>query len=147
MFESIGAVIVTAFVTWQIAAKRFVVENIDRERTTWREEARKIATCVHEAMIKEDKDKLDRLRNELRTRLNPCYYEAKGRDDGEIIESVSLPSDVEPLERAEEFACRIALLLKHDWERAKHNAKLCSSHRTEPPRVSYRKWLRKISPS
>ena len=154
MFESIDAVIVTAgtalltalltaVVTWQIAAKRFVVENIDRERTKWRDEVRGIATCVHDAMIGGDTKELDRLRDKLRTRLNPYHYCAKGREDGKIIKSVSLPPGVEPLKQAEEFSYRIALLLKHDWQRAKHNVKLCSCKCCEPPRVSYCEWLRR----
>ena len=126
IFESIVVAIIIAVVTWKIAAKRFVIENIDKERTRWRKEVREIATCVHDAMIGEDKKELDRLRNKLRTRLNPYHYKVKGRDDGEIIKSMSLPSGIDPLERAEEFACRIALLLKHDWDRAKHNVELGS---------------------
>ena len=39
----IVAALITTFVTWQIAAKRFVVENIDRERMKWRKEVREIA--------------------------------------------------------------------------------------------------------
>ena len=150
MFESIGVVLVTAFITWHIAAKRFVVENIDRERTKWREEVRGIAECVHDAMVNGDEDgtDLNRLRNKLRIRLNPYHYKEAGRDDGEIIESVLLPPDVDPLDQAEEFSYRIALLLKHDWDRAKHNVKLRSFLPWwGPRRVPYHEWLRNMSSS
>lgn len=43
--------------------------------------------------------------------LNP-----KDEDDGAIISCISLPEEGKELERAEEFAERVALLLKHDWE-------------------------------
>lgn len=64
-----------------------------------------------------DKESLDKLRVEFRAILNP-----EDEDDGAIISCISLPEDGKDFERAEEFAERIALLLKHDWERVKLEA-------------------------
>ena len=33
-------VVITAFVTWHIASKRFLVENVTEERRKWREKVR-----------------------------------------------------------------------------------------------------------
>lgn len=139
-------VAITTIVTWHIASRRLIIENIDRERTTWRKEVREIAARIYEAMTAKNKNanKLNNLRNELRIRLNPYYHKKAGKDDCEIIESVCLPTDVDPLENAEEFSFRISLLLKHDWERSKHSAGLNSCKPCEPTRTSYREWLRSV---
>jgi hypothetical protein len=43
-------------------------------------------------------------------------------DDGEIIGCIKLPAEGRENECADEFSERIALLLKHDWERVKLEA-------------------------
>ena len=40
-------------------------------------------------------------------------------EDREIIGCIKLPDEGQEIECADEFSERIALLLKHDWERAK----------------------------
>ena len=49
---TVGAVPITAFVTWLIAAKRIVIENVTQERAKWRKKVRARALLVHDAMIK-----------------------------------------------------------------------------------------------
>jgi hypothetical protein len=45
-----------------------------------------------------------------------------------------MAKEIQPDDRmGQEFADRVALLLKHDWERAKCEAK----HRKTPPRLTY----------
>lgn len=114
----IGAALISTFVTWLIASKRTVIENITHERAKWREKIRERAMLVHDAMIKRSEEDLDRLRNEFRALLNPCDCE-----DVSIIRCIELPKPGGELMHAEEFAERIARLLKHDWERAKREAK------------------------
>ncbi len=137
-------VAITAFITWHIASKRLRVENVTQERTKWREKVRWTALCIHDAMIGRDKKRLNRLRSELRARLNPYYEDEHGIEDMEILKCVTLPPDGKELEHAEAFACRIALLLKHDWERAKYEAETFPSCDCKPPRVSYRDWYRDL---
>ena len=127
------AALITMFVTWRIAAKRIVIENITQERAKWREKVRARALLVHDAMIKRNGEYLDRYRSEFRALLNPQDCEDKG-----IIQCIELPPNGGELERAEEFAERIALLLKHDWERAKHEAKTIPFLRYKPKREPYR---------
>lgn len=126
------AVSITAFVTWRIAAKRIFIENVTRERKRWREKVRERVLLVHDAMIKRNREDLDRYRNAFRVLLNPQDCEDRG-----IIRSIKLPQDGGELEQAEEFSERIALLLKHDWERAKREAKHFSFLRCKPKRKSY----------
>ena len=65
-----------------------------------------------------DAEKLGRLQNEFRVLLDPfdCHDQA-------ILDSMVMDeSSQERQERTDEFAGRISLLLKHDWERAKLEA-------------------------
>ncbi len=128
----VGALI-SAFVTWLIAAKRTVIENITHERAKWREKVRERAMLVHDAMIKRSEEDLDRHRNEFRALLNPFDCE-----DMSIIRCIELPKNGGELVHAEEFAERIARLLKHDWERAKREAKTFSFLRRKPKLKPYR---------
>ena len=112
------AVPTTAFVTWLIAAKRTVIENITQERAKWRDKVRERALLVHDAIIERNAEKLDRHRSEFRALLNPF-----DRKDMGIIRCIALPQPGGELGQAEEFADRIARLLKHDWDRAKCEAK------------------------
>ena len=136
IFETIGVAAFTAFVTWQIAAKRFRIENVTQERTIWREKIRQLAKRVHNAMVSKDRDtarmQLNRLKNELRVRLNPI-----DAHDVEIIQRVSLPDKGCELHQAEEFASRISSLLKHDWERAKREASTLPFLRRKPKRETF----------
>ena len=124
--------LIAASVTWQIAAKRIVIENITQERAKWREKVRKRALLVHDAMIKRNGEDLDRYRSEFRALLNPQDCEDMG-----IVRCIELPQQGGELEQAKGFSKRIALLLKHDWERAKHEAKTIHC-RCKPKREPYR---------
>ena len=132
VFIAIGSASLTAFVTWLIAAKRVVIENITQERAKWRERVRARALLVHNAMIKRNREDLDRYRSEFRVLLNP-----QDCDDRGIIRCIKLPQEGGELEQAEEFAERISLLLKHDWDRAKRETKQFSFLRCKPKRKPY----------
>lgn len=49
----------------------------------------------------------------------------------------SLAEAENPEARLAEFSGRVAYLLKHDWERAKHEAKAWFSRRNAPERKRY----------
>jgi len=112
--STVIAAIVAAVVAAWTAQRKLSIENITQDRRGWREKVRANALLVHDALVSRDREKLDRLRTEFWTILNP-----KDEDDIAIISCVTLPDEGKELERAEEFAERIALLLKHDWERVK----------------------------
>ena len=111
-------VTLTAFVTWLIAQRQILVQHVTAARDEWRKNIRAQALEVHNAIMCRDTEKLGRLQNEFRLLLNPFDCQ-----DQEILDSMAVDeSRQERQERTEEFAGRISLLLKHDWERAKLEA-------------------------
>lgn len=127
-----GGGLVSAILVWATAQKRIVMENITQERSKWRATIRCKALEVHDAMIRGDTNKINKLQCEFIALLNPCDCE-----DEKIIESIDLRG-VQPekrLQKAKCFAKQVSLLLKHDWERAKLEAK---------PVIFRLKWLHNI---
>lgn len=103
---AVGAVLgaILVFVSSQRALR---AENVLAERTKWREEIRRIAKEL--PVVNSDKR---RLASELALRLNPA--------DDKDREIVKLAANGN--ETSAELTTRLALLLKHDWERAKIEA-------------------------
>lgn len=115
--STVLAAIVAAIVAVWTAQRKISIENITQDRRAWREKVREKALSVHDSLVSRDQKSLDKLRAEFRAILNPM-----DGDDKAIISCISLPEEGKELERAEEFAERVALLLKHDWERVKLEA-------------------------
>jgi len=114
---SVYTAIVSAFVAAWTAQRKISIENITQDRRVWREKVRDKALSVHDSLISRNQKSLDKLRAEFRAILNPM-----DKEDQDIIKCIYLPENGKELERAEQFAERIALLLKHDWQRAKWEA-------------------------
>ena len=112
--STVIAAIVAAAVAFRTAQRKISIENITQDRRKWREKIRKCALSVHDALISRDKKSLNRYRAEFSALLNI--------DDMEIIGCIKLPDQGQEIKCAEEFSERIALLLKHDWERVKLEA-------------------------
>jgi hypothetical protein len=115
--SSVIAAIVAAAVAVWTTQKRISIENITQDRRAWREKIREKALMVHDALIARDEQVLNRLRSEFRALLNP-----RDPDDNEIISCIKPPNEGKEFEHADEFAERVSLLLKHDWERVKLEA-------------------------
>jgi hypothetical protein len=115
--SSVIAAIVAAAVAIWTTQKRISIENITQDRRAWREKVRDKALAVHDALITKDEQALNRLKCEFRTILNPG-----DPDDKDIISCISLPDDGKEMDCADEFAQRVSLLLKHDWDRVKLEA-------------------------
>jgi hypothetical protein len=115
--SSVIAAIVAAAVAVWTTQKRISIENITQDRRAWREKIREKALMVHDALIARDEQVLNRLRSEFRALLNP-----RDPDDNEIISCIRPPNEGKEFEHADEFAERVSLLLKHDWERVKLEA-------------------------
>ena len=108
----------TAVVTWSISQRRIAADHVTGERAVWREKIRAQALLVHDAIRGGDNVALARLKNEFGALLNPFDPE-----DRKIVDSIEVEERGEAREgRAEEFARRVSLLLKHDWDRAKLEA-------------------------
>jgi hypothetical protein len=141
--STVLAAIVAAIVAAWTAQRKISIENITQDRRAWREKVREKALSVHDSLVARNQKSLDKLRAEFRAILNPA-----DDDDNSIISCISLPERGKELERADEFAERIALLLKHDWERVKleagpfvmrvkHVRKLIGAKLHEPHREKY----------
>jgi len=112
--STVVAGIVAAVAAMYMAERRIKVENITAERANWREKIRELAEKVHLAIIKADESQLSALRSAFALRLNPrCPM------DQAIVRSIVAAPPGREEEQAKEFAVRVSLLLKHDWERAK----------------------------
>lgn len=107
---------VGAIVALWVAQRRISIENITQDRRAWRKKIRKTALLVHEALIKREDDLLNKYRTEFRLNLNP-----KDDKDNAIIDCIYLQEEG-GIDNAEEFAQRVAIMLKHDWDRAKLEA-------------------------
>src|ERR1035438_9215345 len=117
--SAVVAALVGGFVSRRNIDRTIQIENITRERAKWRNKIRTMATEVRQAAAAKDSLKLEGLRLDFSLNLNPLDNE-----DQEILGVISRLSQSEHSDqRVQEFFDRLALLLKHDWDRAKCEAK------------------------
>jgi hypothetical protein len=132
--SGIVAAVMSGVVSIFTSERRIAAENVIQERMKWREKIRDLALDVFKAIISDqaDPNKLRELRAQLTLRLNP-----HDPADQQILELVRRGSAND----ADEFTERVALLLKHDWERAKFESSLrrraCED---EPDRACLKKY-------
>jgi hypothetical protein len=112
--SAIIAAIVSGLVALLTSERRIAAENVIQERMKWRDKVRELASEVRRSFI-HDTARLTELRAQFSLRLNP-----HDRRDQQILALIA----PENAGRVEEFTQRVALLLKHDWERAKYEASL-----------------------
>lgn len=99
---------ITALATWGVARRQIKARYITAERTKWRGDIRRLTLKIRRAILDQDQIRVDELKDELRIRLNPSDPQ-----DKKILCCMKVGSGTE------KFVGRIALLLKHDWERVK----------------------------
>ncbi|MGO2510136.1 MAG: hypothetical protein ACTH6Y_14390 [Vibrio hibernica] len=117
--SAVIAGIVAGIVSVRISERNIAIENITKQRQLWRDKIRKIAIDISLAYAKSEKQKIQTHYIELQLLLNPNDDDDKSILDtvwAMITESGSSKLDIE-------LAEKLALLLKHDWERAKFEAK------------------------
>ncbi len=119
--SAVIAAFISGFVAWSTNARNVQIENVTKERVPWRDKIRSLTREVCHARgagVCDRNNKLDELRAAFAVNLNPF-----DDDDNEILAAVKkLKTDRSDAE-LEKFCLRVALLLKHDWERAKYEAK------------------------
>ncbi len=119
------------------------IDNITKERAKWRDRVREIALAVHKDAVKLDPVALEEHHLEFSLILNPTDSE-----DYAILRLIRHLKSEANEGRLTELADRIALLLKHDWERAKWEAKGDSffpgtlDAEVEPKRTTYAQFQR-----
>jgi len=113
------AALVAGIVSFRSSDRKIQIENIVQERAKWREKIRVNALLVQQAAVGHEPIKLDALHFTFRLLLNPHEEE----DQLILLTIENLKSAGRLKLRMAEFSSRIALLLKHDWERTRHEAK------------------------
>ena len=133
--SAVVAALVAGLVTLRSSERKIQIENITQERAKWREKIRANALLVHQSVASNEKAKLAELRLVFALLLNPHDSEDKA-----ILQCIEdLKSAEAPEPKMPEFSGRVAFLLKHDWERAKHEAKPWFFFLAkEPPREIYK---------
>jgi len=130
------AALVAALVSMVTSERRIAAKNVIQERKIWREKIRTLAEEVFKVLFDPDSHNRENVLRTLRTKLS-LLLNPHDIMDQEILQTI----DVTNTDWADEFIQRIALLLKHDWERAKHEASL--AHRLcdrEPTRVAFEQY-------
>lgn len=122
--------IFAVLIGFYIAERRIQMKYITKERAKWRDDIRKKTIELHKAIIEKEKITIDELRTEFAIRLNP-----NDCNDKKILASIKLAEVGKEVEHALAFSKRIALLLKHDWERSKREASWFSIIHCEPKRT------------
>jgi len=131
--SAVVAALIAGLVSLRSSERTIQIENITQERAKWREKIRINALLVHQAASAGDNAKLSELLLSFRLLLNPF-----DKEDEAILEAIAalgLTQNVGP--RLPEFAGRVSYLLKHDWDRAKHEAKPWLFRRDGPVRKPY----------
>jgi len=111
--------VVAGYVAFRSSGRNIQIEYIAQERAKWREKIRANALLVQQAAVGHDPTKLDELHLTFRLLLNPHDEE----DQLILLTIGNLKNAGNYKAGLVEFSSRIALLLKHDWERTKHEAK------------------------
>jgi hypothetical protein len=102
-----------SFLAFRKDERALQVEQITKERTKWREGMRALCEDIVDAHIMVSKEKIAVNRSRLVTSLNP-----KDTYDAEIVAHYDALFDGSNVD-IDRFTSRIAILLKHDWERVK----------------------------
>jgi len=131
--SSVVGGLVAGFVSLRSGERRIQIENVTQERAKWREKLRVKTTEVHQAAVDKDLKKLAALHLEFALNLNP--FDGEDAAILAAIKSLTLPDTLEL--KLSELSDRVALLLKHDWERAKHETKPRFFRCKQPKRTSY----------
>lgn len=125
--SSVIAALVAAVVSVFSTERRISAEYVIQERKLWRDKIRTLASEIYKTLTlsNAEEPKLGELRAEFSLLINPLDIM-----DEEILALISVNNK----EKANEFTRRVALLLKHDWERAKHEASFLKKLCTNPPK-------------
>ena len=131
--SSVVGGLVAGLVALRSSERKIQIENVTQERAKWREKIRRMSCDVHQAAVEGDKAKLSALQLEFAINLNP--FDEEDEDILCVIDTLATQDSHDAT--LGEFAERIALLLKHDWQRAKYEAKPWFFRCSEPVRTPH----------
>lgn len=126
--SSVIAGAVSAIVSFYVSERRVYIENVTQERAKWRSSVRTLAESIVKSAHSDDLHMVDILSLQLMLNLDPFDSE-----DVSLVHSLELLKTSEDKKvQTREFAERVALLLKHDWERSKAEARLWPLRKVKP---------------
>jgi len=137
--SGVVAGLVAGLVTLRSSERKIAMEHITKQREVWRDKIRTKSLDVTTAIESKSISRLCELHTEFSHLLNPT-------DNMDIV-IVDLLKEFKGTnldsEKHIEFIERVSLLLKHDWQRAKHEAKPWFFRFKEPERISHETFLAK----
>ena len=134
--SAVVAGLVAGLVTLRTTERKIAIENITQQRQLWREKIREKALEVVQAYKNNDRARIEELYVEFQLLLNP-----EDGNDIAILDTIwkMQEEEKEHSNLSIELSEKLSLLLKHDWERAKYEAKpvffWCTN---KPKRISYK---------
>jgi len=131
--SGVVAGLVAGLVTLRTTERKIAIENITQQRKLWRDKVREKSLEISKAYKGKDGSKLEELYGEFQLILNP-----EDNDDKSILDTLwEMQQTSENNDLIVEFTEKLALLLKHDWERAKLEAKPMWHFWGKPKRIPY----------
>ena len=135
--------LVAALISLCNSERKIHVENVTQERAKWRAEMRVLSDVILKAARDGNVKEIERLCAQLRLNVNPFDIE-----DRELINTVMGLFRATNLDSSlNEFTNLMALLLKHDWERAKREANPWFFRGSQPRRIPYCEYLHAVAGS
>lgn len=125
--------LVAGLVTISTTERKIAIENITQQRQLWRHNVREKCIETVKAFKNSDSLRIAELYIEFQLILNPLDV-----NDKSILDTLwDMQSKYDDSKLVVELAEKLSLLLKHDWERAKLEARPIWFRRSEPERISY----------
>jgi hypothetical protein len=137
--SGVVAGLVAGLVTLRTTERKIAIENITQQRKLWRDKVREKSLEVAKGYKNNDASKLKELYGEFQLILNP-----EDDNDKSILDTLwQMQNEHKEKDLIIEFTEKLALLLKHDWERAKLEAKPVWHFWGKPKRIPYNKFKNK----
>lgn len=131
--SSLLAALVAALVSVRTNERNINIENVTQERAKWRDVMRALSDSLTKAARSEDLETVELYCAQLSLNVNPFDGEDKA-----LVKAAQLLATADGKDaQIKDFTERMALLLKHDWERAKHEARPWLFRGQEPRRIPY----------
>ncbi|MFQ6333689.1 hypothetical protein [Methylophilus sp. 3sh_L] len=131
--STVVAALVAALVSLRTNERKILIENVTQERAKWRNAMRDLSDSLIKATRTKDFQSAGLCCAQLALNVSPFDAE-----DRALIQAAELLATVEDKDaQVKEFTERMALLLKHDWERAKREARPWFFRGEEPRRAPY----------
>lgn len=137
--SGVVAGLVAGLVTLRTTERKIAIENITQQRKLWRDKVREKSLEAAKGYKNNDASKLKELYGEFQLILNP-----EDDNDKSILDTLwQMQNEHKEKDLIIEFTEKLALLLKHDWERAKLEAKPVWHFCGKPKRITYNKFKNK----